>query len=159
MPRRDARPEDKELVRPMLQLGYPKVDWTEEATERFLASEGVHLFDPDNLAYLYLALNPNLLNKSPVPEGPATEIAALIPQHHDQEWVDNVLAPLLARGLRKMGTKYPQMRRRPLYCFLAPDLYPYWTHIIPASIVPRRSGAHLAWMPTLTSAIAKVRGI
>jgi len=158
--RRVAREEDAEMVLPLLQVAYAGQEWMpDEVASMMSQAKGVHLVDTERRAYLYLAVTDLIKDLGPLKPGPVTQIATLIPQHHDQKWVDEVLAPLLARGLRKVARDFPEMRNKPLYCFLEKDLYRFWTHIIPAEIKPRSSGSHLATMPTLQAAIDNVRGI
>ena len=156
--RRVAREADVDMVLPLLQLGYPGQEWTPGEVQAVMQAKGVHMVDTDRRAYLFLAVTDLSKDLGPLKPGPVTQIATLIPQHHDQKWVDEVLAPLLARGLRKLKKDFPAYAALPLYCFLEKELYPFWTHIIPAEIKPRSSGSHLATMPTLQAAIDKLRG-
>ena len=157
--RRVAREADVDtLMLPLIQLGYPGIEWTPGEVSSLLMAKGVHMVDTDRRAYLFLAVTNLSRDLGPLKPGPVTQIASLLPQHHDQEWVDKVLAPLLARGLRKLKRDFPTYSALPLYCFLAPALLKFWTHIIPAEIKPRSSGQHLATLPTVQVAIAKLRG-
>ncbi len=157
--RRVAREADVDMVLPLLQVAYAGQEWTPgEVASMMSQAKGIHMVDTSRRAYLYLAVTDLGRELGPLNPGPVTQIATLIPQHHDQKWVDEVLAPLLARGLRKLVKDFPDRASLPLYCFLEKDLYPFWTHIIPAEIKPRRSGSHLATLPTVQVAIDKLRG-
>ena len=159
MARRTAQLTDVDMVLPLIQVAYAGQEWTPgEVASMMSQAKGVHLVDTERRAYLYLAVTDLSRELGPLKPGPVTQIASLIPQHHDQKWVNEVLAPLLARGLRKVARDFPEMRRKPLYCFLTPDLLEFWTHIIPAEIKARRSGQHLATLPTVQIAIDKLRG-
>ena len=165
MPRRTAQLADMDMVLPLIQTAYAGQEWTPgEVASMMSQAKGVHMVDtpPENpefvRAYLFLAVTDLSRDLGPLKPGPVTQIATLIPQHHDQKWVDEVLAPLLARGLRRVARDFPEMRRKPLYCFLEKELLKFWTHILPAEIKARSSGQHLAIMPTLQAAIAKLRG-
>ena len=155
MTRRAARPTDT-FLRPLLQQSYPKQEWTEADVERRLEEEGIHHADDTRLAYCHLTYPVRTEPLGPVPVGPCTQIATLIPQHRKQKWVDEVLAPLLAEALRREAKERPDLMEQPLYCYLDPDLYPFWTSIIPVEIIPRRSGSYLAWLPTVNDALERL---
>ena len=156
---RAVREDDVGLIKPMLQLGFPKVDWTDEMAREWLSREGgVQVVDPGRRAYLRLSINPDLEDDIGFGTGLCTLVFALLPQHHDQKWVDDVLAPLLASGLTKIAEENPKLRERPVYAFLTPDLLPFWawTGIFNAETTARSTGSHVLWLPTLRETIAKV---
>ena len=164
MARREARLTDVGMVQPLIQLAYAGQEWTPGDVAAVMQAKGIHMVDtpPENpefvRAYLYLAVTDLSKDLGPLKPGPVTQIATLVPQHHDQKWVDEVLAPLLARGLRKLKRDFPPYAALPLYCFLEPELLEFWTHIIPAEVKPRSSGSHLATLPTVQVAIDRLRG-
>ncbi|KKM25090.1 hypothetical protein LCGC14_1598480 [marine sediment metagenome] len=156
--KRVAREEDVDMVLPLLQVGYAGQEWTPGDVQAVMRAKGIHLVDTESRAYLFLNVTDLSRELGPLSPGPCTQIASLLPQHHDQKWVDEVLAPLLARGVRKVARDFPDRAALPLYCFLTPELLKFWTHIIPAEIKPRSSGQHLATLPTLQIAIDKLKG-
>ncbi len=156
MARRLVREADNAEIKPLLQVAYAGQDWTDADVASRLLEEGVHSFDPERRAYCHLTFPIREKPLGPVPVGPCTQIATLVPQHHDQKWVDEVLAPLLALALRELEKDRPDLVKQPLYCYLTPDLYPFWTDIIPVEIVPRSTGSHLAWLPTVEYAIRRL---
>ena len=125
MTRRAARPTDT-FIQPLLQVGYPRQEWTEAAVEARLQEAGIHRVDPDGPAYVHLTVNNLAESLGLLPAGSCTHIASLLPQHHDQAWVDDVLFPLLTYALRKQGREHPAMLGRPLYGLLPRSLIPFW---------------------------------
>ncbi len=156
MARRLVREADSPEIKSLLQIAYAGQEWPDADVASRLLEEGVHAFDPARRAYCHLTFPVREEPLGPVPAGPCTQIATLIPQHHDQKWVDEVLAPLLALSLKELEKDRPDLVERPLYCYLEKDLYPFWTDIIPVEIIPRRSGSYLAWLPTVEFAIRKL---
>ncbi len=154
MPGRIPRPADIPMLQPLLQAGYPGQEWTEQAVEYRLAEAGIHLVDPGR-AYVHLTINDLSDSIGPVPAGLTTHIASLLPQHHDQAWVDDVLFPLLIRAIRKRGRESSHMLDRPLYGILPKTLIPYWEGKL-GSIAFGEKGSRMIYVATLREAI---RGI
>ncbi len=151
---RIARPSDIPMLQPLIQAGYPGQEWTEQDVEQRLATAGIHLVDPGR-AYVHLTIN-NLFDPiGPVPAGLTTHIASLLPQHHDQAWVDDVLFPLLIRAIRKRGRESAHMLDRPLYGILPKTLIPYWEGKL-GSIAFGEKGSRMIYVATLREAIRKV---
>ena len=146
---------DVSLVRTLLQAGFPRQEWSEQDAEERLNVEGIHLVDPGK-AYVHLTFPKMDDTLPPIPPGLCTHIQSLLPQHHDQKWVDDTLFPLLADAIRKVPRKRPKLLDRPLYGLLIPSLMPFWEGKL-GSIVSDRRGHDLIYVPTLREAIGKIR--
>ena len=157
---RAARPADIPMLLPLIQAGYPGQELGEQDVEQWLAMAGIHLVDappPDFIvrAYVHLTINELFDPIGPVPAGLTTHISSLLPQHHDPEWVDDVLFPLLISAIRKRGRENAHMLDFPLYGVLPKTLIPYWEGKL-GSIAFGEKGSRMIYVATLREAI---RGI
>ena len=153
---RIARPADIPMLQPLIQAGYPGQEWTEQDVEQRLREAGVHRVDPDRLAYLHLIPHTIAEPQGPIPAGLCTQVASLLPQHHDEGWIRDVLSPLLVKGLKVVAKEYPTYRNKPVYAYLSKELLELWTPQFNAETTPRSTGAYIGWLPTLQEAIRKV---
>lgn len=142
---------------------------TERSLERLLdADEGTDNFDPapghQNAWCRVVArdIPHGIYEERPgkfvIPPGVSTEAPYILPQHHDQAWVDDVLVPLLKPCLEEEARKRPDALERPLWAFTDASLAVFWQRSkIQASVKRTRSGRALVYVPTLQEAIARLQ--
>ena len=149
-PIRDSA-DDIALVKDVLQLAYPGQEWDERGVDAVLAEtkNQVHVIDPDRRAYCHLIIIDRKEPRGILPAGRSVQVATLAPQHHDQEWVNTVLGPLLNHAFRKLVRENRGIRGLPAHAYLSKDLIPYWTAVFEADVVPRSTGAYLMLVRTI----------
>ncbi len=145
--------DDLPLVRTMLQAGFPRQEWSEVDAEERLSVEGIHRVDPGK-AYIHLTYPTMDDTRPPLTPGPCPSIYSLLPQHHDQKWVDDTLFPLLADAIREAAIERPRLLGRPLFGLLIPSLIPYWEGKLGSKFE-----GNMIYVMTLREAISKIEGV
>lgn len=99
-----------------------------------------------------------------VPAGLSNQVKDLVPQHHNQEWIDGPICGVLADCLREIAdenSKFynPEALEKKLWAFVAYDLaIPYWQDSpVKAKVIRSRSGGNaLAYIDSLKEALEKL---
>ena len=160
-PIRDSA-DDVALVGDVLRLAYPRQDSWDAAHVLAVLAETknqAHIIDPDRRAYCHLIIIDRKTPRGILPAGRSVQVATLTPQHHDQEWVNTVLGPLLNDTFRKLVKENPGIRGLPAHAYLSKDLIPYWTEVFEADVVPRSTGAYLMLVRTISEGFEKLAGL
>ncbi len=165
MPSSIRKPQESDLdwIAQSIRLAYKNAggDWGEEAIAQKLAAEqGVTNADDKNHVYA-VAEAYEIPHEvfGVVPAGLSTHVKDLLPQHHNQEWIDGPILAALAPCLREVAKKTPEALDKHLWAFVAYDLaIPYWRNsIIKADVKRSRSGGNaLAYVSTLRLAIERL---
>ncbi len=153
MTRRRPIESDHGLLVSVMRLAWPNQQWDEAAVAARMAEAGAHLVDPESLAYCHLTTNKLEDALGPVPAGPCTQISTLAPQHHDQQWVDEKLAPLLEDTLRDYVPERAGMLDFPLYGLLPTSLIRFWEGKLGSTAYKLRGRSSLIYVPTLREAM------